>query len=124
MANAKTSRTYPYKGWILTSSYAVKEITLVRPVRVAGGSDWGDEDDAGVKRRLQEIHPTQKIAVTVGRARLAIDEADIARRKVQNDKRRVALDRFAKAAGLAVKRASSVASAAVSNTKRPRVAAR
>lgn len=90
-----TTRTYPYKAWILMPSFKPVEVSFVKAYSSFSGYDYGDITSAGKTCAVNDIHATKEAAMEVGHARLEALRGKIERMQLGHDKKLAALKKAA-----------------------------
>ena len=88
-----SARTYPRDIWVLTPSYAVKQVTVVSGYRSYGSVDYGDITESTKLYRPDEMHVTKADAIVAGWDSVARVQADIDKRCQNLDKKRANLNK-------------------------------
>ena len=89
---------FPYTAWKLTPSFKPAEVVIKSAYRAWGpGEATHLISDSGRYYLVGEIYATRDDAIADGRARLTQQEADIAKKVANIEKKRAALDKAAAA---------------------------
>jgi outer membrane receptor for monomeric catechols len=67
-------RTYPYTAWVLTPSFKLKQVELVKAF---SGNDYCDLTEAGKLYGTSEIHSSIESAISFGRESLKRQRIDL-----------------------------------------------
>lgn len=81
---------FPYKAWVLTPSFALKEVTIVRE------HWWASkyrETGGGKAYRVDGLYPTKSAAIRAGRELVEKRRQDLAKRQQRIDRLSAALDK-------------------------------
>jgi len=90
-----TTRTYPYKAWILMPSFKPVEVEFVRCYESFSNIDYGDLTAKGKCVQRLDIYPTKEAALEGGHARLEKHRAQIAKLQLGHDKKLAVLKKAA-----------------------------
>ncbi len=82
-----TTRTYPYKGWILMPSFKPVEVELAKLYGSYSMPDYGDQTASGKVYRREDIFPTKEAVIAAGRDRLRTQQANLDERQASIYKR-------------------------------------
>ena len=84
-------QTYPFNAWVLTPTFKLKEVTI-KGVYLTSSPDWLIST-SGKLYHLNELHPTQPIAITMGRELLVKQKTALDKRLETINKKHAALDK-------------------------------
>ena len=90
-----SARTYPRDVWVLTPTFAPKQVTVTRRYP-SSFTDYGDVTEKGKLYRPDEMHPTKRVALDEGWKRIQAAQDDLDKRAARLTKKR---DNLIKAGG-------------------------